>query len=248
MIDVRDVGAVRVLTLSAGKVNALDVELLDDLTEAVHNSERRGPGGLVLTGAGHVFCAGVDLRRVVEGGADYVDRLLPALAAALQAVFAFPGPTVAAVNGAAVAGGCVLACACDRRLIVAGAPIGATEVRVGVPFPSAALEIVRYACGDQAETVILGGGLYHGEDALAHHLAHTVVDDDPVAAAIQVAAELCTVPAHAYASTKRVLRQPIMDRIHAARQFDHDVRRTWGSPENLNGIVAQMARLAERRR
>jgi enoyl-CoA hydratase/carnithine racemase len=248
VIDVRDVGAVRVLTLSAGKVNTLDVELLDELTGAVHDAERAGPGPLVLTGAGHVFCAGVDLRRVVEGGADYVDRLLPALAAAFETVFAFPGPTVAAVNGAAVAGGCVLACACDRRLIVPGAPIGATEVRVGVPFPAVALEIVRYACGDQAETVILGGLLYDGGDAVAHHLAHAVVDDDPVAAAIEVVAELSTAPAAAYASTKSQLRGPIIDRIHAAHEADDDVRRTWGSPENLNGIVAYLERLAERRR
>ena len=55
-----------------------------------------------------------------------------------------------AINGAAIAGGCVLACACDRRLIGPEALIGAAEVRVGVPFPVAALEIMRYACGNRA--------------------------------------------------------------------------------------------------
>ena len=69
---------------------------------------------------------------------------------------------MAAINGAAIAGGCVLACACDRRLISPEAQIGASEVRVGVPFPVAALEVMRYACGDHAEEVLLGGRTYRG--------------------------------------------------------------------------------------
>ena len=117
-------------------------------------------------GAGRVFSAGVDLRRVLDGGRAYTDRLVPALSAAFTALFAFPGPTVAAINGAAVAGGCVLACACDRRLILSEAPIGASELRVGVPFPVVALEILRHACGDQAEEVILEGQLHQGREAL----------------------------------------------------------------------------------
>ncbi len=143
MIDIRDAGPVRVVTLSSGKVNALDVELLTELRNALYAAERSEVGALVVTGAGRVFSAGVDLRRVLDGGRAYTDRLVPALSAAFTALFAFPGPTVAAINGAAVAGGCVLACACDRRLILSEAPIGASELRVGVPFPVAALEILR---------------------------------------------------------------------------------------------------------
>ncbi|WP_231964970.1 enoyl-CoA hydratase-related protein [Mycobacterium sp. E3339] len=81
MIDVKTVGDVRVLTLSSGPVNAQDVELLEALTSAVRDLGRADAGALVITGAGRAFSAGVDLNRVVEGGAGYTDRLVPALSA-----------------------------------------------------------------------------------------------------------------------------------------------------------------------
>ncbi|HEV7359628.1 MAG TPA: enoyl-CoA hydratase-related protein, partial [Mycobacterium sp.] len=106
--------SVRVLTLSSGRVNALDVEVLEELAGSVRELQDSGNGPLVVTGAGRVFSAGVDLNRVVDGGRGYTDRLVPALSNAFDALFCFPWPTVAAINGAAIAGGCVLACACDR--------------------------------------------------------------------------------------------------------------------------------------
>src|SRR5246127_1093764 len=155
VIEIRAVGTVRVLALSSGRVNALDVELLEELTAAIRELQGSGAGALVVTGAGRAFSAGVDLNRVLQGGPDYVDRLIPAISEMAIAIFGYPAPTVAAINGAAIAGGCVLACACDRRLISPEAQIGASEVRVGVPFPVAALEVMRYACGDRAEDVLL---------------------------------------------------------------------------------------------
>ena len=71
---------------------------------------------VVLTGQGRMFSAGVDLLRLGEGGAAYVRRFLPALHRLYDAVFFFPKPVVAAVNGHAIAGGCVLACCADRRI------------------------------------------------------------------------------------------------------------------------------------
>ena len=190
MIEIETVRAVQVLTVSSGRVNALDVEVLQEFTGAVRELQNSGAGALVVTGAGKVFSAGVDLDRVLQGGADYTDRLLQALSDAFDVLFSYPGPTVAAINGAAIAGGCVLACACDRRLITPDAKIGASEVRVGVPFPVAALEVMRYACGRHAEEVLLGGGVYRGDDAVSSGLAHRVVADDLREAALAEASDL----------------------------------------------------------
>jgi len=246
MIEIHAQGTVQVLTLSAGRVNAMDVELLDELTLAVRDLQRSGAGALVITGAGRAFCAGVDLKRVVEGGAAYTDRLVPALSNAFEAVFCYPGPTVAAINGAAIAGGCVLACACDRRLIGPDAQIGASEVRVGVPFPHVALELMRYVCGGHAEEVLLGGRTYRGADAVATGLAHRVVADDLVAAAVAEAADLGAIPADAYQDTKTRLRAHAVERFGVGGDADSEVRRMWGSDETQRRLAAYVESLARK--
>ena len=100
----------------------------------------------MITGAGRCFSAGVDLPAIVNGGAEYTDRFMTALSAAFLAVFDHPAPVVAAINGHAIAGGCVFAMAADIRLMSAGT-IGLTELAVGAMFPMAAIEICRYAMG-----------------------------------------------------------------------------------------------------
>ncbi len=245
MIEVRQAGGVTVLTLSSGKVNAMDVDLLSDLTSAVRDRERSDSTPLVLTGAGQAFSAGVDLVQVLDGGPAYVEALLAALSDAFVSVFGFPGPTVAAINGAAIAGGCVLACACDLRFIAPDGLIGASELRVGVPFPAAALEILRFACGDHAEEVMLGGRLYRGPEALACRLAHTVVDDDLVGQAVASAAELGSIPAGSYRNTKAQLRGPALARIQTA-VLDDEVRQIWASASTAAAIRSQLERLRRR--
>ena len=246
MIEIQAVGTVRVLALSSGRVNALDVELLEELTAVIRELQGSGAGALVVTGAGRVFCAGVDLNRVLQGGAGYTDRLIPALSDAFVAMFCDPGPTVAAINGAAIAGGCVLACACDRRLMSPDAQIGASEVRVGVPFPAAALEVVRYACGDHAEEVLLGGRLYRGADAIANGLAHRVIADDLIEAAVAEASDLAEISADAYRHTKAQLRAPTLARISEAGDIDHEVRQLWGADQTRQRIAESLERLRRR--
>src|SRR5216683_6145023 len=129
---------------------------------------------VVLTGTGAIFSAGVDLVRLLEGGAPYIREFLPALSTMLATVFAHPKPVVAAINGHAIAGGCVLACAADRRLMAReGGRIGVTELLVGVPFPPAAMEIMRCATAPQYfEEAIFSGATYAPPDAVTRGLVH----------------------------------------------------------------------------
>ena len=134
-MDIQIVDGVSTVRLDHPPVNALDLGLLDDVIDAM--SGITGP--VVITGAGRCFSAGVDLPAIVDGGAEYTDRFMTALSAAFLAVFDHPAPVVAAINGHAIAGGCVFAMAADIRLMSAGT-IGLTELAVGAMFPMAAIE------------------------------------------------------------------------------------------------------------
>lgn len=243
MIEIDHGDGTATVRLARGKVNALDVELLQALTDSLTELERAEVGAVVVTGAGRAFCAGVDLFRVLEGGRAYVERLLPALSDTLEALFRFPGPVVAAINGAAIAGGCVLACACDRRIAAPEALIGASELRVGVPFPAAALEILRYACGDHAEDVILSAGVFRGADALSRRLVDEIVPADTVVArATDVARDLGTLSPVGYRMAKARLRRPALDAMVSGRGGDAEIRRLWASPQTAAAIEESLRR------
>jgi enoyl-CoA hydratase len=167
VIDLDEIDGVAVVRLAHGKVNALDLELLDRITATFTDLDAGRATAIVLTGTGRAFSAGVDLWRIVEGGDDYVRAFLPALDAAFRAVFTCGKPVVAGLNGHAIAGGAILAAACDHR-IMAGGTIGVTELLVGVPFPPTALEILRHAYGERAaRRAVLTGATHPPAEALA---------------------------------------------------------------------------------
>jgi enoyl-CoA hydratase len=243
-------GPVAVLRLDHGKVHALDEILLGDLVTSLDSVEESDARALVLTSAGRVFSAGVDLQRVLDGGAEYLETMMPALIAAFVRLFSFPLPVVAAVNGPAIAGGCILACACDRRILVDGGRIGASELLVGVPFPVSALEILRWACGDRTEEVVLTGKLYGSDEAVAVGLAHEIAPaDDLLDRALAAAGEMAAVAPNAFRLAKAQLRRPALERIAAdAPTVDPAVRAMWASPETTASIRAQVERMSAPRK
>jgi enoyl-CoA hydratase len=218
MISTEDRDGIVVVRIDHGKVNALDIELLHAITGTMHGLAQAP--AVVLTGTGTVFSAGVDLRRIVDGGPAYVREYLPALCDAFLAVFDHPGPVVAAVNGHALAGGCVLAAACDLRLMSAGT-IGLTELLVGVPFPAAALEIMRFAAGPAVTTLALTGRTLSPEQAAGIGLVDTVVvPDELMDEAVRRAGTQARLPAAVYAVTKEQLHRPARERIDASTMDD----------------------------
>jgi enoyl-CoA hydratase len=235
-----------VLRLNQGKVHALDDVLLGQLAESLDAVEKSDARAVVLTAAGRVFSAGVDLQKVLDGGSAYLERSLPLLISTFNRLFSYPLPVVAAVNGAAVAGGCILACACDRRILVEGGRIGASELLVGVPFPVSALEILRWACGDKTEEVVLSGKLYSSDEAVAVGLAHEVVAPfDLLERALVVAGELGAVAPEAFRLAKAQLRRPAVERIAADTPgVDPEVLGVWASAETTASIRAQVERMS----
>ena len=109
MFDVRTEGGIAIITMTHGKANALDVEFCNALVSGFAALRGSDAKAVVLAGQGKMFSAGVDLKRLSDGGPDYIRNFLPALHRLYDAVFYFPKPVVAAINGHAIAGGAVLA-------------------------------------------------------------------------------------------------------------------------------------------
>jgi enoyl-CoA hydratase/carnithine racemase len=143
------------------------------------------------------------------------------------------------VNGAAVAGGCLLACACDWRILADGAGIGVTELAVGVSFPMAALEILNQACGSNAERVILEASLRKGDEAIAVGLVHEVVPkQDLLAAAVAKGTALSQYDQRAYALTKSATRGARARRLQDSwsQSLDREVTNQWLEDETQRNL------------
>ena len=249
-VDQRDGTAV--VRMDAGKVNAMDLALLEDLT-GVLSALPRDPGvrAVVLTGNGRVFCAGVDLPAIVQGGPEHARSFIHALGACFEAVLRCPLPVVAAVEGHAIAGGCVLFSAADHRVVVDDprARLGLTELAVGVPFPTSAVEVMRWRLGDAAlARRVLLADTVPAADALAHGLADQVVPAEQLLdRALEVARQLAAVPSEAFALTKAQLQVGVRERIDARRgAWEEQVSAAWGSEQTLASIGAFVERTLRR--
>jgi enoyl-CoA hydratase len=246
MIELTHRGKVTVLQMAHGKANALDLEFCEALTAQLDECQRSSSTrALVLTGTGRMFSAGVDLPRVVDGGASYVRVFLPSVNRMFQTLFTFSKPVVAAVNGHAIAGGCVMVCAADARLM-AREPgrIGIPELLVGVPFPVVPLEIMRFAAPSQYIQPLAYRGLtLTADEALHHGLVDTVAEPDRLLdEAVAVAEALAALPASAFMLTKAQLREPSLQRMIAGASIDAAVQEVWASADTLAAIRDYVAR------
>jgi enoyl-CoA hydratase len=235
--DLQD--GIAVVTMTHGKANALDTEFCLAIAETF---EQFGQDvkGVVLTGTGNIFSAGVDLVRMSKEDLVYVTDFLPAFDRAILALFSYSRPLVAAVNGHAIAGGCLVACTADYRIMVDGAfRIGVPELKVGVPFPPAALEVLRFATPERyMQELASGEKIYDAQEALTHGLVHKVVPTDHLLeAAASEAARLTSLQASAFSLTKAMLRRPVVDRIAYLNEvYGNQVEADWTSDQTRQAI------------
>ncbi len=184
--------------------------------------------------------------RVVNEGVPYLVRFLPKLSDAFERMFLFSKPVVAAVNGHAIAGGCILACTADRRFMARGTGrIGIPELLVGVAFPPVPLEIVRFAVSPRfVPDLMFNGATLTADAAVEAGLADVAVEADTLDAEAMAAAEaLASRPATAFAVTKQQLRAPTLERIRDGRRLlDGRIHEIWCSPATLDAIRGYIER------
>jgi len=240
-----------VLAIEGGKANALTSELLDTIERMLDGFER-GPGAAaVITGYERYFSSGLALPHLIDLDRAALRRFIEQFSRVMTRVFACEKPIVAAVNGHAIAGGCVLALVCDWRIATDDPTcrIGLNEVQLGIGLPSIVVEALRVAVPPASIVPIaLEGALVPPSEALALGLVHELAPaDEVVARATAHAARLAALPAPALAQVKHALRAPALD--VAARTAEAEVGRwldTWYSPEAQARLHAAVARLGGR--
>jgi enoyl-CoA hydratase len=198
------------LRLDDGKANALNGGLVDALEGAIEQAGNDGAGALVVWGRPGCFSGGIDLQVLRRDDVGSRVEELSRIAAGLLALWTAPIPTVAAVTGHAIAGGAVLAMACDRRIAVddPAIRIGVNETALGMVFPTWALVICRAAIRpDRLTDTMLLGSIYPPDAAAGTGLVERAVPAAEFDATVEAAAAAAAaLPTAAYAGTKRRLR------------------------------------------
>lgn len=238
---------VRLLTLDRPPANAIDEEMLRDLAAAVAAARSDDAvRAVVLTGAGRFLSGGFDL---------VAPRRDEAAALALQtlyrdahlALLELPKPTIAMVQGHAIAGGTVLALACDYRLGLDGDyKVGLNEVAIGASFPRVALEIVRLRLTHaRAAELLLGAALYPASQATRLGIVDELLPADQLESTVlRRAARMGAFPREAYAHTKAALIADAVARVRAETAEEAKAAAAvWTTAESRAARAAQRKKL-----
>ena len=204
------------------KRNAISYELIDDLLAAFDEVSKSTARVLIMTGSGKAFCSGMDLDNLKAltgrtpeqnvGDSETMARLF-------RSLYDFPKPTIAAVNGSAIAGGCGLATLCDFTLTVPEAKFGYTEVRIGFVPAIVSTFLLRQIGEKHARDLLLTGRIINADDAYRVGLINEIVAPDKLMERTrELAAQLMENSPASLVSTKRLLSD------HARRELDAQIQ------------------------
>jgi enoyl-CoA hydratase len=217
-MEIERIDEVALLRLRGGKANAMSADFLAGVQRLFDAVESSDAAAVVLTGYEGYFSAGLALPLLVNLDRPAMATFIDLFGNTMLRVFRCERPVVAAINGHAIAGGCVLALQADARLIAEGKPkIGLNEVRLGIGLPATVIEPLRLQVPPTSLTPIaLDGALFTPDEALRLGLVHEVLPADQLLArAVARARELARSPLPGYAQAKRALRRPAVDAILA---------------------------------
>lgn len=204
------------ITIDRPPVNALDFETIVALERAFAAATREDPdNGVVLTGGGQVFSAGVDTRAFASYGRDERHAMVRAITRMVAQLLAIPSPVVAAINGHALGGGFVLMLACDYRIAVdvAAAKLGMTEAKAGIPFPAGPLEVMRHELRpEMLRRLTLSSAVLGTRELLAAGLLDALCGvEDVKSQSLEIARTLASQPG--FRAVKRQIRGGLAKRV-----------------------------------
>ncbi|MEE8044655.1 MAG: enoyl-CoA hydratase/isomerase family protein [Thermodesulfobacteriota bacterium] len=217
LIDVKIDERIATITLNRPKVNALNEPLIDELREAFDDAENNGDiNSVILTGGGSFFSFGFDVPGFMSYPKDSFERYVLRYSELIKKIFMFPKPIIAALNGHTIAGGCVLALACDYRIMVSGkAKISLNEMTFGSTLFSSVIETLRYTVGSKkSEQIIYSGKMFSADEALSLGLVDkTLNEDDFISVVTETAQGFAGKHLSAFKSIKKLLKLETLKKI-----------------------------------
>jgi methylglutaconyl-CoA hydratase len=227
------------------KRNAISYELIDDVTAALKQDSQSSAKVLILTGAGSAFSAGMDLENLKGLLGRTPEQNLEdsqTMAGLFRALYDFPRPTVAAVNGAAIAGGTGLATLCDFTLAVPEAKFGYTEVRIGFVPGIVSSYLIANVGEKRARDLLLTGRLFSAEEAYRFGLVTEIVAPDQLMPrALQLASQLMENSPASLETTKRLLssytKEQLDRQLVSAIRENAAVRQTADFKEGITSFL-----------
>ena len=214
----------RVVTVTLNRPerrNALNPQMIDELIGVIDALAGRSSGVMILTGRGSAFCAGLDLEHLKSlTGKTQMEHHEDSrrIARLFRSLYDLPLPTIAAVNGHAIAGGMGLATICDFTLAVPEAKFGYTEARIGF-VPALVASFLSLQVGEKkTRDLLLTARLMHAEEAMQMGLVNEVVSDSSlISRARQLAHQLLQNSPESLRATKKLLSS------HAKEQLDREL-------------------------
>jgi enoyl-CoA hydratase len=213
-------GSVALLTMDDGRVNAINIDLCEELIRLLDEVEHSS--AVVLTGRARVFSAGLDLRALCGVNKGDAEALFHIMSRAMETVFCFPKPIIAACSGHAIGGGAVLMLGCDERLGESSGKLHIHATGLGIPYPTVVLEIVTLALGATiGQRTLLLGAPVRGSCRQREGWMHEIVPGaDLLPRALGRAKELSLLDAKSFANTKSRLRAQTVAQITANKDSD----------------------------
>lgn len=191
------------------KRNAISPAMIAEILQALDEVEKGPCRALILTGTANAFCAGMDLQSLKDFRSQSDEGIVAdakRIASLFRRLYAFPKPTIAAVNGPAIAGGCGLATLCDFTLAIPQAKFGYTEVRVGFIPAIVSSYVVRQVGEKRARDLLLSGRIFTAAEARDMGIVNEILEVDKLLPRAQeLALSLAEMSAAALAHTKRLL-------------------------------------------
>ena len=213
------------LTIDRPPVNALDLDAIAALEHAFAAATGDvPPNGVVLTGGGQVFSAGVDTRACASYSRDQRHAMVRAITRMVARLLAIPVPVVAAINGHALGDGFVLALACDYRIAAdnEAAKLGMTEAQAGIPFPAGPLEVMRHELSPELlRRLTLTSAVLNTRELLEARILDALCTvEDLNSKSIAFAKSLAAQPG--FRAVKRQIRGGLADRVADLASADQD--------------------------